>query len=159
MKEVYKVGWLYKVRARKRIDCLRFGTTAQLPCEHRSRGTVVNLAGGERVHPDGPTPGWLAPSSQQVRVEFNGRSRGQRLWDKAFERIEKLGRIRGSTILVHGLLQKKPYLTISTASKGLRLSQPAVTKAMRALQKLELSEKTAEEIGTRSLFIRNIFGS
>jgi Fic family protein len=71
-------------------------------------------------------------------VEFNGRSRGQRLWDKAFERIEKLGRIRGSTILVHGLLQKKPYLTISTASKGLRLSQPAVTKAMRALQKLEI---------------------
>jgi Fic family protein len=33
---------------------------------------------------------------------------------------------------------KKPYLTISTASKDLRLSQPAVTNAMRALQKLEI---------------------
>jgi Fic family protein len=60
-----------------------------------------------------------------------------RLFQRDRARIEKLGRIRGSTILVYGLLEK-PYLTISTTSKDLRLSQPAVTNAMRALQKLEI---------------------
>lgn len=66
-----------------------------------------------------------------------------RLFQRDRARIEKLGRVRGSTILVHGLLQKKPYLTISTASKDLRLSQPAVTNAMRALQKLEIVRESS----------------
>lgn len=66
-----------------------------------------------------------------------------RLFQRDHARIEKLGRIRGSTILVHGLLQKKPYLTISAGSKDLGLSHPAVTNAMRALQKLEIVEETS----------------
>jgi cell filamentation protein, protein adenylyltransferase len=66
-----------------------------------------------------------------------------RLFQRDRARIEKLGRVRGSTILVHGLLQKKPYLTIPTASKDLRLSQPAVTNAMRALQKLEMVRESS----------------
>lgn len=66
-----------------------------------------------------------------------------KLFQRDRARIEKLGRVRGSTILVHGLLQKKPYLTISTASKDLRLSQPAVTNAMRALQKLEIVRESS----------------
>ena len=39
--------------------------------------------------------------------------------------------------------QKKPYLTISTASKELRLSFPAVTNAMKALQKLEIVKENS----------------
>ncbi|MGA9814925.1 MAG: Fic family protein [Terriglobales bacterium] len=66
-----------------------------------------------------------------------------RLFQRDRARIEKLGRIRGSTLLVHGLLQKKPYLTISTASKDLRLSYPAVTNAMQALQKLEIVKENS----------------
>ncbi len=66
-----------------------------------------------------------------------------RLFQRDHARIEKLGRIRGSTILVHGLLRKRPYLTISTASKELRLSYPAVNNAMQALQKLEIVKESS----------------
>jgi Fic family protein len=66
-----------------------------------------------------------------------------KLFKRDQAKIEKLGRIRGSTILVHGLFQKKPYLTIATASKELHLSQPAVTNAMIALEKLEIVKETS----------------
>jgi Fic family protein len=65
------------------------------------------------------------------------------LFQRDRARIEKLGRIRGSTILVHELLQRKPYLTISTASKELHLSQPAVRNAMLALEKLKIAKETS----------------
>jgi Fic family protein len=58
-------------------------------------------------------------------------------------RIEKLGRIRGSGILLHNLLQQRPYLTIPAASRTLDLSQPAVTKAMKALEDLGIVEESS----------------
>jgi len=66
-----------------------------------------------------------------------------RLFKRDRNRVEGLGRIRGTAILVHELFQKKPYLTISSASKELHLSQPAVTNAMRALQKLKMVKETS----------------
>jgi Fic family protein len=66
-----------------------------------------------------------------------------RLFKRDRSRIESLGRIRGTTILVHELFQRKPYLTISSASKDLQLSQPAVTNAMRALQGLKMVRETS----------------
>jgi Fic family protein len=65
------------------------------------------------------------------------------LFQRDRARIEKVGRIRGSTILVHELLQRKPYLTISAASKELHLSQPAVTNAIGALEKLKIVKETS----------------
>ncbi len=66
-----------------------------------------------------------------------------RLFKRDRSRIESLGRVRGTTILVHELFQRKPYLTISTASKELHLSQPAVTNAMRVLQELKMVKETS----------------
>jgi Fic family protein len=66
-----------------------------------------------------------------------------RLFQKDRGRIEKLGRIRGTAMLVHELFQKRPYLTISSASRDLHLSQPAVTKAVRALQDLKMVRETS----------------
>ena len=66
-----------------------------------------------------------------------------KLFQRDHAKIEKLGRVRCSTILVHGLLQKKPYLTIATASKDLHLSQPAVTNAMESLEKLEIVKENS----------------
>jgi Fic family protein len=57
--------------------------------------------------------------------------------------IEKLGRIRGSTFLIHELLQRKPFLTISAAAKELHISQPAATNAIRALEKLKIVRETS----------------
>ena len=65
------------------------------------------------------------------------------LFQKDRKKIEKLGRIRGSTILLHDLLQRKPFLTISLASKELYLSQPAATNAMRALEELKIVKETS----------------
>jgi Fic family protein len=58
-------------------------------------------------------------------------------------RIEKLGRIRGSGVLLHNLLQQRPYLSIPAASKELHLSQPAVTKAIKALEQLGIVEESS----------------
>jgi Fic family protein len=66
-----------------------------------------------------------------------------RLFERDRGSIEKLGRIRGSTILVHELFQRKPFLTISAASKDLRLSQPAITNAMLALERLKIVKETS----------------
>jgi Fic family protein len=66
-----------------------------------------------------------------------------RLFKRDRGRIESLGRIRGTTILVHDLFQRKPYLTISSVSRELHLSQPAVTNAMRALQELKMVKETS----------------
>lgn len=66
-----------------------------------------------------------------------------RLFKRDRSRIESLGRVRGTTILVHELFQRNPYLTISSASKELHLSQPAVTNAMRVLQNLKMVRETS----------------
>jgi Fic family protein len=66
-----------------------------------------------------------------------------RLFQRDRGRIEKLGRIRGTTMLVHELFQRQPYLTISSASRQLHLSQPAVTNAVRALQDLKMIKETS----------------
>jgi Fic family protein len=58
-------------------------------------------------------------------------------------RIEKLGRIRGSGVLLHNLLQQRPYLSIPAASRELHLSQPAVTKAMKALEQLGIVKESS----------------
>lgn len=65
------------------------------------------------------------------------------LFQRDRARVEKLGRIRGSTMLVHGLFQRKPFLTITAASKELKLSQPAVTNAMLALERLGIVKENS----------------
>lgn len=66
-----------------------------------------------------------------------------KLFKRDRSRVESLGRVRGTTILVHELFQRNPYLTISSASKELHLSQPAVTNAMRVLQELKMVKETS----------------
>jgi Fic family protein len=66
-----------------------------------------------------------------------------KLFGRDRARIDKLGRIRGSAILLHNLLQERPYLSIPAASKQLHLSQPAVTKAMKALQQLGIVDESS----------------
>jgi Fic family protein len=66
-----------------------------------------------------------------------------RLFKRDRSRIENLGRVRGTTILVHELFQRKPYLTISSASKELHLSQPAITNAMRVLEEMKMVKESS----------------
>lgn len=61
-----------------------------------------------------------------------------KLFERDRSKIEKLGRLRGSANLVHRYLQKHPYLSIPAAAKTLKLSQPAVTKSIEALERLQI---------------------
>ncbi len=53
-------------------------------------------------------------------------------------RIETLGRAAGSALRVHRFLQRQPLTSIAAASEGLKLSFPAVTKAVNNLETLGL---------------------
>jgi Fic family protein len=66
-----------------------------------------------------------------------------KLFGRDRSRIDNLGRIRGSAILLFNLLQERPYLSIPAASKQLHLSQPAVTKAIKALQQLGIVDESS----------------
>jgi Fic family protein len=101
----------------------------------------------EKVRLDGDWEEWLtffftavletaqqAVSTAHQVLKLFARDRG---------RIEKLGRIRGSGVLLHNLLQQRPYLSIPAASKELHLSQPAVTKAIKALEQLGIVEESS----------------
>jgi Fic family protein len=58
-------------------------------------------------------------------------------------KLNSLGRLKGSAFQVHELLQRKAILTIPTAARELKLTQPTVTSALNALQKLGIvSEST-----------------
>jgi Fic family protein len=58
------------------------------------------------------------------------------LFDSDKSKINGLGRVKGSALQVHEVLQRKAFVTIPSASRELNLSQPAVTNAVRALQAL-----------------------
>lgn len=50
------------------------------------------------------------------------------------KRIQGFGRISGSSLQVHHLLQQRPLTTLSSLAAGTHLSMPTVTKAIRALK-------------------------
>lgn len=49
-------------------------------------------------------------------------------------RIEKLGRISGSSLQIHQVLQQRPIITLASLSARAHLSVPTVTKAIHALK-------------------------
>jgi Fic family protein len=58
------------------------------------------------------------------------------------EKVNSLGRIKGSALQVHELLQRKAFVTIPSASRELKLTQPTVTNALYALQKLSIASES-----------------
>lgn len=66
------------------------------------------------------------------------------------QRVQSLGRGSGSALRVHRLLQKQPLTSIANASKKLALSFPAVTAAMKNLEKLGLVTELTGQRRNRS---------
>jgi Fic family protein len=60
------------------------------------------------------------------------------LFETDRERVAGLGRPAASTLRVHELLQKRPVLSIPSATKELSLSEPTVAKAMAHLVRLRI---------------------
>ena len=57
-------------------------------------------------------------------------------------KVNSLGRIKGSALQVHQLLQRKAFVTIPSAARELKLTQPTVTNALYALQKLGIASES-----------------
>jgi Fic family protein len=60
------------------------------------------------------------------------------LFDTDRKKVVLLGRPAASTLRVHELLQKRPLLSISAATRELSLSEPTIAKAMEHLIKLNI---------------------
>jgi Fic family protein len=101
----------------------------------------------QKVRLDGDWEEWLTffftAVLETAQQAVNTAHQVLKVFGRDRSRIDKLGRIRGSAILLHNLLHERPYLSIPAASKQLRLSQPAVTKAMKALQQLGIVDESS----------------
>ena len=63
----------------------------------------------------------------------------QKLWtlfDGDRRRIQEQGRISGTALRVHDLLQQRPIISITAACKALELTHPAVNKSLRKLEEM-----------------------
>ncbi len=58
------------------------------------------------------------------------------LFDEDRRRIHDQGRLAGTALRVHDLLQQRPILSIPVACKALNLTHPPVSKSMRRLEEM-----------------------
>ncbi|HXJ21004.1 MAG TPA: Fic family protein [Polyangia bacterium] len=65
------------------------------------------------------------------------------LFAKDRERIAKLGRVAGSALRVHELLQRRPLLSVPKGAKLLSLSAPTVRSSLQALADLGIVKETS----------------
>lgn len=73
-------------------------------------------------------------------------------------KVSGIGRQKGSAAQVHELLQRKAFVTIPSAARELHLSQPTITSALQALQKLgivaESTGRTWKRIYVYAAYLR-----
>jgi len=65
-----------------------------------------------------------------------------KLFDSDKDKINRLGRMRGSALQVHELLQRRAFVTIPSAARETGLSQPTITSVLGALQKLGIASES-----------------
>lgn len=65
-----------------------------------------------------------------------------KLFESDRDKINRLGRMKGSALQVHELLQRKAFVTIPSAAKETGLSQPTITSVLGALQKLGIASES-----------------
>lgn len=98
----------------------------------------------QKVRIEGAWEEWIAffldavESTSKQAVETSRRILQLFEQDRAKIKTGELGRSKGSALQIFDLLQKKPLITIANAAAQSSLSQPAVTKAMKHLQELEI---------------------
>ncbi len=96
----------------------------------------------QQVRVDGDWEGWLrffltgitqtaaeATETAQKILALFGRDR---------QRIQEQGKIAGTALRVHELLQQRPILSIAAGCKALHLTHPAVNKSLRRLEDMRI---------------------
>jgi len=96
----------------------------------------------QRVRIDGDWEGWLRFFLTGVKeTATEATDAAQKLWvlfDRDRRRIQEQGKIAGTALRVHDLLQQRPIISITAACKALDLTHPAVNKSLRKLEEMNI---------------------
>jgi Fic family protein len=96
----------------------------------------------QRVRIDGDWEGWLRFFLTGVtETATEATDAAQKLWalfDQDRRRIQEQGKIAGTALRVHDLLQQRPIISIAAACKALDLTHPAVNKSLRKLEEMNV---------------------
>ncbi|GMT41169.1 MAG: cell division protein Fic [bacterium] len=99
----------------------------------------------QRVRIDGDWEGWLRFFLTGVtETATEATDAAQKLWalfDQDRRRIQEQGKIAGTALRVHDLLQQRPIISIKAACKALELTHPAVNKSLRKLEEMNIVEE------------------
>lgn len=94
----------------------------------------------QRVRIEGDWESWLRFFLTGVtETATEATDAAQKLWtlfDEDRSRIQAQGKIAGTALRVHDLLQQRPIVSITAACKALELTHPAVNKSLRKLEEL-----------------------
>ena len=96
----------------------------------------------QRVRTDGDWEGWLRFFLTGVtETATEATDAAQKLWalfDQDRRRIQEQGKIAGTALRVHDLLQQRPIISVTAACKALDLTHPAVNKSLRKLEEMNI---------------------
>ncbi|MCA1804180.1 MAG: Fic family protein, partial [Xanthomonadaceae bacterium] len=96
----------------------------------------------QRVRIDGDWESWLCFFLIGItETATQATATAQKLWalfDGDRRRIQEQGKIAGTALRVHDLLQQRPILSIAAACKVLELTHPAVNKSLRKLEEMNI---------------------
>jgi Fic family protein len=96
----------------------------------------------QRVRTDGDWEGWLQFFLTGVmETATEATDAAQKLWslvDQDRRRIQEQGKIAGTALRVHDLLQQRPIISVTAACKSLDLTHPAVNKSLRKLEEMNI---------------------
>ncbi|HED12467.1 MAG TPA: Fic family protein [Gammaproteobacteria bacterium] len=96
----------------------------------------------QRVRIDGDWEGWLRFFLIGVtETATEATDAAQNIWvlfDEDRRRIQEQGKIAGTALRVHDLLQQRPIISITAACKALELTHPAVNKSLRKLEEMNI---------------------
>jgi Fic family protein len=94
----------------------------------------------QRVRTEGDWEGWLRFFLTGITdTATEATDAAQKLWtlfDVDRRRIQEQGKISGTALRVHDLLQQRPIISITAACKELELTHPAVNKSLRKLEEM-----------------------
>ena len=96
----------------------------------------------QQVRVDGDWEGWLrfflAGITQTATEAIGTAQKILALFGRDRQKIQEQGKIAGTALRVHELLQQRPILSISAACKALHLTHPAVNKSLCRLEDMKI---------------------
>lgn len=96
----------------------------------------------QRVRAKGDWEGWLRFFLVGItETATEATNSAQQLWalfDENRRRIQEQGKIAGTALRVHDLLQQRPIISITAACKVLELTHPAVNKSLQKLEEMNI---------------------